>query len=77
MKITQVQVQETVDNSFLPMKALFRPDEVATYFNVSRSVIYLWVDHGILEAEKYHGTIRIPRQAIIGCRLANKLRPLD
>jgi len=70
---------ETVDDSTLPKKDLFRVDEVAAYFNVSRSTIYLWVDHGILKAEKYNGqngTIRISRKAILSCRFNNRLDPL-
>lgn len=61
----------------LPAKDLLRVDEVAQYFDVSRSVVYLWIDHGILEAEKYRGVIRIPREAVEKCRLSAKLKPLD
>lgn len=61
----------------LPNKELLRPDEVAEYFSVSRSTIYLWIDHGILIAEKYRGTVRIPREAVENCRIANKLNPLE
>lgn len=61
----------------LPQKPLLRVDECAIYFDVSVSTIYLWIDHGILIAEKYRGTIRIPRESVLNCRLANKLRPLD
>jgi excisionase family DNA binding protein len=60
----------------LPNKDLFRVDEVATYFDVSRSTVYLWIDHGILIAEKYGGTIRIPRESVENCRFTNKLDPL-
>jgi excisionase family DNA binding protein len=61
----------------IPKKALLRVDEVATYFDVSRSTIYLWIDHGLLVAEKYRGVIRIPRESVVKCRVANKMQPLD
>ena len=60
----------------LPNRELLRVEEVATYFDVSRSTIYLWIDHGILIAEKYRGVIRIPRESVENCRLSNKLEPL-
>jgi excisionase family DNA binding protein len=58
----------------LPKKDLFRPDEVADYLMISKSTVYLWVDHGILQAEKIKGTIRIPRKSIVNCRMAAKLK---
>ena len=61
----------------LPNRALLRVDEVAEYFNVSNKTIYLWIDHGLLIAEKYKGIIRIPKEAITSFRLANRMRPLD
>jgi excisionase family DNA binding protein len=61
----------------LPNKDLFRVDEVAIYFGVSRSTIYLWIDHGILCAEKYRGTIRVPKESVEKCRILNKLMPLE
>ncbi len=60
----------------LPEKEMLRVDEVATYFNVSRSTIYLWIDHGVLEAIKIQGTIRIPRQAVDDCKMSYKMAPL-
>lgn len=65
-----------IDDSSLPKKSLFRIDEVASYFDVARSTIYLWIDHGILGAEKYGGTIRVSREAILSCRFNGKLSPL-
>lgn len=66
------------DDSNLPKKSLFRIDEVADYFNVGRSTIYLWISHGILTAEKYNGGImRISREAILNCRFNNQLKPLE
>lgn len=61
----------------LPKKALLRPDEVARYLGVSRSVIYAWCDLGVLEAEQYveHGTIRIPREAVEELRRKRKKTP--
>lgn len=61
----------------LPDKKLLRVEEVAEYFDVARSTIYLWIDHGILSAEKYRGVIRIPRESVEHCRLTNKLNPLE
>lgn len=61
----------------LPNKSLFRVDEVAAYFSVARSTVYLWIDHGILAAEKYHGAIRVPRESIINCRIAGQLKPME
>ena len=61
----------------LPKKELLRVDEVATYFDVSKATIYLWVDHGLLEAEKYRGVIRIARKSVLSFRLASKMRPLE
>jgi excisionase family DNA binding protein len=61
----------------LPNKELFRVDEVAEYFGVARSTIYLWIEHGILIAEKYRGIIRIPRESVENCRMASKLTPLE
>ena len=53
----------------LPDKQLFRVDEVATIFDVSRSTIYLWIAHGHLTAEKYVGTIRVTRKSILDFKL--------
>ena len=61
----------------LPEKDLFRVDECASYFDVSISTIYLWIDHGILLAEKIRGTIRIPRESIINCRMKSRIQPLE
>ena len=59
----------------LPAKPLLRVDEVATYFDVARSTVYLWIDHGLLEAEKLRGVIRVTRKSIIQFRLASKISP--
>jgi excisionase family DNA binding protein len=60
----------------LPQKALLRVDEVASYFDVTTRTIYLWIDHGLLEAEKFKGVIRVPRESIQNFRLASKINPL-
>lgn len=60
----------------LPAKELLRVDEVAAYFDVSRSTIYLWIDHGILEAEKIRGVIRVPRESVQKCRMESRKDPL-
>jgi excisionase family DNA binding protein len=61
----------------LPQKPLLRVDEVAAYFDVTVRTIYLWIDHGLLEAEKYKGAIRVPRESILTFRLASKIHPLE
>lgn len=66
-----------VDDPNLSQKSLFRVDEVADYFNIAKSTVYLWIDHGILSAEKYNGTIRIPRESILSCRFKNKINSLE
>lgn len=61
----------------LPQKPLLRVDEVATYFDVTEKTIYLWIDHGLLEAEKYKRVIRVTRKSIEKFRLASKMNPLE
>lgn len=61
----------------LPEKELLRVDEVATFFSVSSKTVYLWIDHGLLIAEKYRGVIRVPRESIVKFRLASRLSPLE
>jgi excisionase family DNA binding protein len=61
----------------LPDKELLRVDEVAEYFSISRSTVYLWIDHGILIAEKYRGIIRVPRESVEKCRLSGRVDPTD
>ena len=49
----------------LPKKELLRPDEVASYFRVSRSSVYRWIDEGKLDSMKTPGqSVRIPREAV-------------
>jgi excisionase family DNA binding protein len=48
----------------LPNKELLRPDEVATYFDVSRKTIYQWVAEGKMEAIKISRLLRIPRKKV-------------
>ena len=61
----------------LPQKPLLRVDEVATYFDVTNRTIYLWIDHGLLQAEKYNGIIRIPRDSIKNFRLASRMNTVE
>jgi len=58
-------------------KRLYRVDEVAKYFDVSKSLVYQWIDFGELEAEKYRGTIRVSHEAIIAYRESHKMKPLE
>lgn len=47
----------------LPDKAYFRPGELAKFYDVSKSVIYQWINEGKINAEKICGrSIRIPRE---------------
>jgi len=49
----------------LPDKALLRPDEVAKYYSVAKSTVYVWIETGKLEAVKVGGKLlRIPREAL-------------
>lgn len=61
----------------LPEKELYRVDEVADHFRVSTRTIYLWIDHGLLLAEKYNGIIRIPSESVRNFRLRSRFEPLQ
>jgi excisionase family DNA binding protein len=51
----------------LPEKELFRPDEVADIFSVSKSTVYTWLDNGTLTGVKIAGsTVRVDRESIEG-----------
>ena len=71
-----VKEEEMVDDPLLPNKSLFRVAEVAAYLHVGRATVYLWIDHGILLAEKYGATIRVSRDAILACRFRSRVNPL-
>lgn len=47
-----------------PQKELFRPDEVAKYYDVSVRTVYFWIRTGQLEAVKVGRLLRIPLQKI-------------
>ncbi len=52
----------------LPVKANYRVDEVAKFFDVTTKTVYLWIEDGKLKAKKVAGRIiRIPREAIEEC----------
>lgn len=53
-------------------KKMLRVQEVADFLDVSRSTIYLWIDNGLLEVEKYRGVIRVPRESLANFRLLHK-----
>ena len=56
----------------LPDKTLFRPDEVAVFFSVSRKTVYAWVESGKLSACKPNdGAIRIFRDSIVAAMNAS------
>ena len=87
-KVENVKIVEpeivVEDDPRLPDKSLFRVDEAAQYFGVAARTIYLWVEHGILKAEKYkrkggndqRGIIRISRASILGCRFKARFDPM-
>lgn len=74
-KPPEKEIGQEVD-PFFANKSLFRVDEVAYYFGYEKSTIYRWIDHGILIAEKYKGTYRISREAILSCRFRSQVDPL-
>ena len=49
-------------------KDLFRPDEVASFFSVTRKTIYCWINEGILTSVKVGGVTRITRKSIAKCQ---------
>ena len=54
----------------LPRKALLRVDEVADYFQVTDRTIRLWIEHGLLDAEKINRSIvRVKRESIAKCMI--------
>ena len=55
-------------------KEMLRVDEVAEFLDVGRSTVYTWIQHGILEAEKYHGVIRVPRESLKDFRFKHKIQ---
>jgi excisionase family DNA binding protein len=61
----------------LPDKPLLRVDEVADHFGVSRSAIYLWIDHGKLIAGKYGGLIRIKKEEVEKFLELGIMKPLE
>lgn len=60
------------DDFLLPNKSLFRIDEVADYFGVTYQCIWLWIQHGHLNAERIKGCIRVSRDSILACRFNPK-----
>ena len=50
-------------------KDLFRVDEIAEYFSVTDRTVRLWIEHGHLKAERIGGSIRIPYQSVLDCRI--------
>lgn len=49
----------------LPEKTYLTPGEVARFFTVSKSTIYLWCETGELESIKIGGVLRILRLSVI------------
>ena len=61
----------------LPKKAMYRVKELADFFDVGESTVYRWIDFGMLEAEKYRGAIRVPRESVVQFREDHKMQPLE
>ena len=59
----------------IPEKKMLRVDEVAEFLDVGRSTVYLWIDHGLLAAEKYRGVIRVSRESLENFRLIHRTQP--
>ena len=54
----------------LPNKKLLLVSEVAAYFRVTEQTIYLWLEHGHLEAIRTPGkSIRILHESVERCHL--------
>jgi excisionase family DNA binding protein len=67
--------EKTMTN--LPNKELLTVEEVAEYFSISRSTVYLWIEHRILVREKYRGVIRVPRESVLACRMKNRSEQIE
>ena len=61
----------------LPKKAMYRVSELAIFFDVGESTVYDWINFGEMEAEKYRGAIRVPRESVVRFREDHKMKPLD
>jgi excisionase family DNA binding protein len=49
----------------LPVKTLLRPDEVASFLDVSLKTIYRWYHSGFIEGVKFKRSLRIYRGSIV------------
>lgn len=50
----------------LPNKTFLRPDELSSFFRVSKSTIYRWADEGLLRGcSLTEGTLRIFRESAL------------
>ena len=59
----------------LPKRALLTIQEVARYFYVSDRTVYLWIDHGLLTAEKYRRIIRVTKKSVLEMRRKFRIDP--
>jgi excisionase family DNA binding protein len=67
-------VEELTD---LPSKNFLRISEAATYFGVHERTVRLWIEHGLLVAERPRGSIFIPRESIRLFRLKSRIMGED
>ena len=57
----------------LPTKPLLRPDEVASYFDVTTRTVRRWIAGGKLKAEKLsRPSVRITRHSVLRLRRASR-----
>jgi len=64
-----------INDPILRNKDVWTVDEAARYLRVEPKTIYVWIDHGHLEAEKIAGSVlRIPKSSIKKCRFAGRAR---
>jgi excisionase family DNA binding protein len=59
----------------LPKRELLTIAEVAEFFRVTQQTIYLWIDHGLLVAEKYRRVIRVTKTSVDSFRLRSRVNP--
>lgn len=65
---------DTIPDSSLPKKDLFRSDEVERYFGISRSTVDRWAEHGILEKIRKGGITFITYRSILNCKFHDKFK---
>ena len=62
MEITK-EMQEIIDS--IPNRQLLRIDEVASFFQITKTTVYNWYEDDKIKGTKINGILRIYRQSII------------